>query len=164
MRTSPCLFHLVSLDAVVLFAAHWQGLHGPFGPFGPSWPIWPIRSWRNICCPALHSSGPAWSTDFGCISGDAEWKTAHLLVPLASQLSSSILVLNPRRSPRLPCTPRASLSFAFDSVDLWSVRFSCVALLCCALLCPVLRSDIIGGTSNLLSIHARAHTHTHLIC
>lgn len=41
----------------------------------------------------------------------------------------------------------------------WSVRFSCVALLCCALLCPVLRSDIIGGTSNLLP-NTRARTHT----
>lgn len=35
VRTSPCLFHLVSLDAVVLFPSHWQGPHGPSGPYGP---------------------------------------------------------------------------------------------------------------------------------
>ena len=49
--------------------------------------------------------------------------------------------------------PEQAFSFAFDSVDLWSVRFSCGSAV--LWLCPVLRSDIIGGTSNLL--HTRTH-------
>ena len=73
------------------------------GPAWSIWSIWPILahlgpsgpywSWRYICSPALHSSGLARSTDFCCISGDAEWKTAHLLVPLASQLLHLFLFL-----------------------------------------------------------------------
>lgn len=58
---------------------------------GPSWPMLVLGA--HLLSSTLHSSGLAWSTDFGCISGDAEWKTAHLLVPLASQLLHLFLFL-----------------------------------------------------------------------
>lgn len=69
---------------------------------------------------------PVWSTDFECISADAEWKTAHLLVPLGSQLVHLFLFLI-HDDPLVFLAPPSQASlFAFDSVDLWSVRFSCV--------------------------------------
>lgn len=135
VRTSPCLFHLVSLDAVVLLPSHWQG---PHGPCGPSWPIL-VRSGPYgpdgtfaLQQPARLAQLPglAWSTDFGCISGDAEWKTAHPLAPLASQLLHLFLFLthdDPLVFLALP--EQASLSLLI----LWTSGQFDSRVACCAL-------------------------------
>lgn len=158
VRTSPCLFHLVSLDAVVLFAAHRQGLHGPSGPSGPFGPSGPYGPDGTFALQHLHSSGPAWSTDFGCISGDAEWKTAHLLVPLASQLLHLFLFLthgDPLVFLALPEQASLSLLILWTSGQFDSRVWPCSAVLCCVPYCEAI--SLVARP--IFSEYTRAHTH-----
>lgn len=125
------------------------------GPFGPSGPYGPDGT---FALQHLHSSCPTWSTDFGCISGDAEWKTAHLLVPLASQLVHLFLFLthgDPLVFLALPEQASLSLLILWTSGQFDSRVWPCSAVLCCVPYCEAI--SLVARP--IFSQYTRAHTH-----